>query len=342
MRATIKMIAERAGVSIGTVDRVLHNRPYVKAEVRERVLAVMAELDYHPNRMASALATSGTSRRFIVIQPEWVRFIQAAMADGVARFLEERRDYNVSVDILRYPHGDTDSCLRLLEQAERTDIHGVALCGSDCEAIRSRLRELAGRGIPVVTFNSDIPQGSRLCYVGEDAHHAGRVAGEIAAKFLCPGQQVLLAYSGLEYIGHKARADGFFERLKERGFSQRDFRVAATHDDYDETLAAVTAALETEPDLHYIYMATQSVSACVEALRRAGRTGQVRVLAHDDSPEIRQFLREGLVDFAIDQNLPYQSYQALSVLFGLVVEHRQPERDCFYPASAILNAETVE
>ena len=60
MRATIKMIAERAGVSIGTVDRVLHDRPYVKAEVRQRVLAVMEELDYRPNHMASALATSGT------------------------------------------------------------------------------------------------------------------------------------------------------------------------------------------------------------------------------------------------------------------------------------------
>ena len=60
MRATIKMIAERAGVSIGTVDRVLHDRPYVKAEVRERILQVMEELDYRPNRMASALATSGT------------------------------------------------------------------------------------------------------------------------------------------------------------------------------------------------------------------------------------------------------------------------------------------
>ena len=40
MRATIKMIAERAGVSIGTVDRVLHDRPYVKEEVRRRVLEV--------------------------------------------------------------------------------------------------------------------------------------------------------------------------------------------------------------------------------------------------------------------------------------------------------------
>ena len=61
MRTTIKMIAERAGVSIGTVDRVLHDRPYVKAEVRERVLRVMEELDYHPNRMASAPATSARS-----------------------------------------------------------------------------------------------------------------------------------------------------------------------------------------------------------------------------------------------------------------------------------------
>ena len=64
MRATIKMIAEKAGVSIGTVDRVLHDRPYVKAEVKERVPKVMEELDYRPNHMASALATSGTTRRF--------------------------------------------------------------------------------------------------------------------------------------------------------------------------------------------------------------------------------------------------------------------------------------
>ena len=73
MRATIKMIAEKAGVSIGTVDRVLHDRPYVKAEVRERVLQVMEELEYRPNRMASALAMSGTARRLAFIQPGWIR-----------------------------------------------------------------------------------------------------------------------------------------------------------------------------------------------------------------------------------------------------------------------------
>ena len=115
MRATIKMIAEQAGVSIGTVDRVLHNRPYVKPEVRERVLQVMEELDYRPNRMASALALSGTSRRFAVVQPAWEGYVGEAIAAGVAKFREERRDYNLTVTVRSYRQGRTAECLRHLD-----------------------------------------------------------------------------------------------------------------------------------------------------------------------------------------------------------------------------------
>ena len=341
MRATIKMIAEQAGVSIGTVDRVLHNRPYVKAEVRERVLRVMEELDYRPNQMASALATSGTARRLAVVQPEWDPYVGEAMDRGVARFREERRDYNLTVDIRSYKPGDTGACLKQMDQVVENGAQGIALCASDCGAVRAKLEDLKARRVPVVTFNSDIPGGARLCYVGEDAHRAGRIAGEIAAKFLRPGEPLLLVYAGLDYAGHKARADGFLERLGELGFRREDCRVAATHNDYGETLAAVTAALEAEPDLGYVYMANLSVPACVEAIRRCGRTGRVRVLSHDSGPEIRQFLKEGLVDFTIDQNLVYQSYQSLDLLFRAVAERKQPEREFFYPASPILNAETL-
>ena len=341
MRATIKMIAEQAGVSIGTVDRVLHNRPYVKAEVRERVLRVMEELDYRPNQMASALATSGTARRLAVVQPEWDPYVGEAMDRGVARFREERRDYNLTVDIRSYKPGDTGACLKQMDQVVENGAQGIALCASDCGAVRAKLEDLKARRVPVVTFNSDIPGGARLCYVGEDAHRAGRIAGEIAAKFLRPGEPLLLVYAGLDYAGHKARADGFLERLGELGFRREDCRIAATHNDYDETLEAVTAALEAEPDLRYVYMANLSVPACVEAIRRCGRTGRVHVLSHDSGPEIRRFLKEGLVDFTIDQNLVYQSYQSLDLLFRAVAERKQPEREFFYPASPILNAETL-
>lgn len=341
MQATIKIIAERAGVSIGTVDRVLHNRPYVKAEVRARVLAVMEELDYRPNRVASALAMSGTPWRFAVVHPAWEGYVGEAMAAGTARFLEERRDYNVQVVSYPYRQADMTQCLRLLDRAVEEKARAVALCAAGCPALRDKLEELAERHIPVAAFNSDIPGSRRICYVGEDAHRAGRIAGEIAAKFLGPGDPLLLVYAGPEYAGHRGRAEGFLERLEERGFRREDCRIAATHENFSETLAAVSAALADTAPPRYIYMANQSVAACAQAIRKAGLAGKIRVLVHDSGPEVRQLLREGLVDFTIDQNLAYQSYQALSVLFAAVVEHKEPERDCFYPESPILNAETI-
>ena len=45
-RPTIQTVAERAGVSRGTVDRVLNNRSYVRADVRERVLDAIRETGY--------------------------------------------------------------------------------------------------------------------------------------------------------------------------------------------------------------------------------------------------------------------------------------------------------
>lgn len=341
MRATIKMIAEKAGVSIGTVDRVLHDRPYVKAEVRERILQVMEELDYRPNRMASALALSGTPRHLIVVQPVWVGYVREEMAAGVARFLEEHRDYNVTVEVLEYPQEDVSACLRQIDAAVLQGAQAIALCATDCREIQEKLAELAERKLPVVTFNSDISAGDRLCYVGEDAHHAGRVAGDIAFKFLRPGDHPLVVYAGPSYAGHKARMEGFLERLGELGFDCRDCRVAATHNDYDETYAAVRKALEGNPGPAYIYMANRSVPACVQAIQDCGAAGAVRVLSHDSNPEIGRFLREGKVDFTIDQDLAYQSYQALTLLFRFLAEHKPPEQERFCPPSPILSAELV-
>ena len=84
-----------------------------------------------------------------------------------------------------------------------------------------------------------------------------------------------------------------------------------------------------------------AIAAGKEAIRRAGMEGRVRVLAHDGGPEMRSFLRAGQVDFSVDQNLAYQSYQALSVLLRAVLEHKLPEKEYYHPASPILNAETV-
>ena len=65
---TIKDIARMAGVSAGTVDRVLHNRGDVSAASREKVQKVLDEIDYHPNMFAIGRAAK-TRDRVLCIRP---------------------------------------------------------------------------------------------------------------------------------------------------------------------------------------------------------------------------------------------------------------------------------
>ena len=340
MRTTIKMIAERAGVSIGTVDRVLHNRPYVKEDVRAHVLQVLAEMDYQPNRMASALATSGTPRRLALIQPDWVTdYVAGEMKAGAQRFLEEYRDYNVTLDIRTYPREDDAQCLRLIEEAAEAGAEAMALSVSDTAELRAALEGLAARNIPVVTFNSDVPEGRRLCYVGENGLHAGRVAGEIASHFLTETDPFLVICSEQVYSAHKARVDGFLERLAERGIPAENGVIAATHLDYKMTADTVAETLDARPGLKVVYMANPPEDACAEVLRKRGLTGKVHVISHDRGPEIRALLCSGQVDFTIGQEVAYQPYQSLRLLFD-ALSGRMPQQDC-YTTSPILNAETI-
>ena len=63
----IKDIAERAGVSVGTVDRVLHDRPNVSKPAREKVERALKEMNYQPNVYASALAYNRTYKFALLI-----------------------------------------------------------------------------------------------------------------------------------------------------------------------------------------------------------------------------------------------------------------------------------
>ena len=246
----------------------------------------------------------------------------------------------MTLDVRTYAREDEAACRRLLREAADAGAQAVALCASGTPEIRVTMEWLADQGIPVATFNSDVPGGRRLCYVGEDGRHAGRVAGEIASRFLRAGDPFLVIYADPVYSAHKARVDGFLERLEERGIPAGSGMVKATHRDDRKTAEAVRNALDAHPDLKLVYMANPSVPACAEVIRERGLTGSVHVLTHDCGPEIQTLLREGQVDFTIGQDLAYQPYQALKLLFGALLG-QQPDRDCYDTACPILNAETL-
>ena len=112
--ATIKDIAEKAGVSRGTVDRVLHNRGRVDRDVAEKVMLIARELSYRPNRAGQALATKGRKRRIAVVLPSLTNPFFLDIKKGMEMAAEEN---NMDLSFFHYSGYGENECAAAHEEA---------------------------------------------------------------------------------------------------------------------------------------------------------------------------------------------------------------------------------
>ena len=144
-----------------------------------------------------------------------------AVSAGAAAFRRDRQDYNLTVTAHPYRQGRMEECIRLLDQAAE-EAQGIALCAADCPEIRRALERVAERRVPLVTFNSDDSGGTGgWCFVGEDSHRAGRVAGGIAAKFLTPGDRLCWSMPTPATPAIRAGRTAFWSGWWSRGSTRR-------------------------------------------------------------------------------------------------------------------------
>lgn len=317
-RVTINMIAEMAGVSRGTVDRVLNNRSYVKEDVRERVLQAVRETGYVSpreihQREYEKEQEKVTTLRLGVVLPSWGfghQFLEGTR-QGIEEARAELEDAKVEILVRQCKTDLPGEAVSLLKELRQEGVQGVSVCLIQDHAIEAELREMKETGIPAVTFNTDLPESGRMLFVGQDIRKSGRLAAQMMRGLIRPGEQILVALGNKKFDGHRLRLAGFEERMKELGFPEEDIHMAETFNDYTQTLHEVSNAIRTYPRLRGIYMANLSVTACAETIRAYNKTGQIHVVCHDINDGIRQLMREGLVDYTIPQDFVFQGREPL-------------------------------
>lgn len=320
-RPTIQMVAERSGVSRGTVDRVINNRSYVKAEVRERVLAAIEELGYGmPREGLTAVLPAGPVEplRLGVVLPNWVGHTRLEMLRGIEAARGELSRFRVEVLVAECQTDIPAEVIERIDGLVKDGAKGIAICAIADPAIENKVDLLAESGIPVITFNSDLPDSRRLCFIGQDYTKSGRIAAEMMSKCIPQNGQILAVAGNLEFNGHRKRLDGFCARMRELGFAAGQIEVIETYNDYHVTRRKVGEVLAQNPRLAAVYMANQSVAGCADAVKQAGRTGALRIICHDVSENTKKLLRERRVDLTISQDIFNQGYQPLMLLQGLL------------------------
>ncbi len=343
-KPTIQMVADLAGVSRGTVDRVLNNRPHVNREARERVMEAMRKLGYvsprenYRRQMDAALPPLTLG----VLLPNWEGQFRTEVDQGIRRACGELEETHVRVLIRRCGTDLPREAVELLEAMRAEGAAGFAVCAVNDPAIEGWIAARMAEGVPCVTFNSDLPDSGRLCFVGQDIRQAGRVAAGLLYK-CAGGRGPILATAGnLKFDGHRQRLDGFRERLGELGFPMESLIIRETYNDYETTVRAVSEVLAGRPELRGVYMANLSVAGCCAAIERAGKKGKVHVVCHDVNEGVRQLIRSGAVDFTIPQDLERQGYIPLLLLRDRLRKKKLPEPGRLHGRIDILCAENLE
>ena len=196
---TIKNIAARAGVSTGTVDRVLHKRPNVSKTALDKVNKALEELDYRPNMYASALAYNKTYNFYVVLPKHEQEAYWDEIEEGALACTDFRRDFGINLKFVYYERFNNAAFTRMVREFFSAKIDGVVIVPTTLEQTARFTEKLTERQIPYVLLDSYMPDLKPLTFFGQDSF----ASGYFAAKML-----MLIANKEKEIALMKQTRDG--------------------------------------------------------------------------------------------------------------------------------------
>ena len=158
---TMQQIADRCGVSRGTVDRALHHKEGVREEVAERIRAAAREMGYISNRLV--MQQTQQWKIGVVLHSGHSPFVQM-LCELFESFSERALIPNITVIVRAMQDMDVQHQLTLIDELVTTEhIDGLALMPLANTLVRDKINTLSEKqGIPVVTFNTDITDANRI------------------------------------------------------------------------------------------------------------------------------------------------------------------------------------
>ena len=291
-RPTITDLAEAAGVSVATVDRVLNGRLTVREETARKVSEAAARIGYHgANAIRQRLLADLPEYHLgVVLQKERHAFYQT-FADELTQAASQRRDCRMRVSISFANTGEPSEVAQMLQQMGGK-VHAVAATGLDHHEVTNAVLALRARGVPTFSLLSDFAQGVREAYFGTNNMKVGRNAGWLLSKVAPRPGKVAVFIGGHRYHGHALRETGF--RAYFREFAP-DFEVLDAMVNLETrqlTREALLAAIARHPDLVAVYCAGGGMEGAIAALREANVGEGIACVVNELTEETRQALLE--------------------------------------------------
>lgn len=342
----IKDIAAKAGVSIGTVDRVLHNRGEVKDETRLKIMSIVKELDYTPNIFAKSLSSKKTTKIAIVIpdssdsNPYWEKPVK-----GIKLAAEELNQYNTKIIYEHFDASDKNSFLNVLQLVCNENPDGIVLNPVFKDVSLEFIKEFDQRKIPYVFIDINLKEVNNLAYFGQDAEQSGRVAAKLMHQAIPNNSQVLIVKQSKRKVfsSHiERRIDGFLKYFLQL---EQQFKINTQIVEID-----LYESGEPANSLSNYFKESNSVSGIfipnsrgfkLAAYLEQNKITNTIAIGYDLVDQNMDYLSKGYLTYLISQKPEDQAYKAIWALFYNIVSNREVQKTN-YSAIDIIIKENLE
>lgn len=338
---TVKEIAELAGVSRGTVDRVLNHRGSVNEETRQRVLKIAESLHYKPNKAALTLASQKKKILIGVIllgEKSDNPFFED-VACGVDYQSKKLKDYGCSIFTVRTGY-DVDEQIGAIDGLLARGIKGLVLTPVDDERLSDKISELKQLGIPTITTNTDLSASGRLCYVGSDYYVGGRTAGGLMG-LVTMGSGIVGIISGYKKNqAHQNRVKGFTDVLHEHYPKLHIVAMKENNDNDVESYIVTKTMLEEHPETTALYFAAAGVAGGMQAVRELQRS-DLHIITFDEVESTKALVKSGAISATISQQPFQQGSKPVKMLFDYLATGVTPP-EFLYTENSIKIRENID
>jgi len=338
-RVRLQDIAVKTGISVSTVHRALTHPDKVSEQVYAQVREASEELGYEPNLIASTLS-SKKKMDFAMLCP-YNPFYEQIIA-GARSAVAELRIYGVT---LAFIHSKEYSFTEQLEQlnqiANSMEYDGIAIAPAHTQLLNPVIDRITNAGVPVITFDNDIPNSSRRYYIGQNPKTAGETAAFLYDAFLPEGSVVAVMGSYVDAYGLAERLRCFREYLGNTG----KLRVTDNFQYFDSIEGAYEMCSQILLNIKPAAVFSNSMLGtigCARAIRDSGQSGKVFMIGFDIVDEIKGYLNDGTL-LASLHHAPYvQGNLAVKSLLRLSKGIQVNQGDSYFVNTNVVFKTNVE
>lgn len=335
----IKDIADRAGVSTGTVDRVIHGRGRVSSENERKVKEAIASLDYEPNLVARSLARN-TSFIIGIVIPKYSRdsFWQSQVK-GIERALLNIKDFGFELRILEFDdqiHGDMLKHIETIQKEKFDGMLVAPLITDDANALLDCCNE---ENIPYMLVNTNLEREDDLLigYVGQNSFQSGTLAAKLLS-LLTAGIGTLAIFhmemevDNSEHIQQKEK--GFISFFSKKNQQEVIVSKMPIFAEDRKLIDSVKNFLHAHPKTSGIFVSTSRIHYLSKILKQLKRE-DIAIVGFDLIQENVTAIESYEKMFLINQNPVLQGYSGVMSLFDYLLKSKSSKRKQYLPLDVI-------